>query len=77
VQRNQTEAMADVNEPVAIKRYGEGRLYHPGPARYVALGEPAIRVTGAQAPAVHDASSGDDVSRPVLQEIIIEKGRHG
>jgi polyhydroxyalkanoate synthesis regulator protein len=87
VRRNQTKAMVDPNDPVTIRRYGTTRPCHPGEGRTVTpgdvtlgevtLGDLAAMVEGEEELVVHDAQTGEDITRSVLKSIIIEQARHG
>ena len=67
--------MANLNEPVTIKRYAD-RLYEPGSARYISLEDLALMVEDDQDFVVLDAKTGEDVTRLVLKQIISERA-HG
>lgn len=60
--------------PVTIKRYGDWRLYDTDAARYVTLGDIAERVRDGDNLRAVDAATGDDITRDVLVQIIIEEG---
>jgi polyhydroxyalkanoate synthesis repressor PhaR len=77
VRRKQTKAMADLNEAVTIKRYGGSRFYHCRVGRYLTVGDLAAMVEGEEEFVVHDAQTGEDITRSVLKSIIIEQARHG
>lgn len=76
MRRKQNAPMVDSNAPLASKRYGHARLYHPGEASDRRLGELAA-VVEREEEFVHDAQTGEDITRSVLKSIIIEQARHG
>ena len=69
-------AMAS-HDPVTIKEYDNCRLYHAGIGRYVTLADLAAMVEDEQDFVVHDARTGDDITRSVLLKIIREQASHG
>jgi polyhydroxyalkanoate synthesis repressor PhaR len=69
--------MAQSHAPVIIKEYANGRLYHPGIARYVTLADLAAMVEDEQDFVVRNANSGDDITRSVLMKIIRAQATHG
>lgn len=77
MRRKQNAPMVDSNAPLASKRYGHARLYHPGGVSYRRLGELAAMVEREEEFVVHDAQTGEDITRSVLKSIIIEQARHG
>ena len=60
-------------EPTVIKKYANRRLYHTGTSTYVTLDDLARMVKDGEDFVVHDAKSGDDLTRNVLLQIIIEQ----
>jgi polyhydroxyalkanoate synthesis repressor PhaR len=64
-------------EPVIIKRYAGQRLYNPGAGGYVTIEELGAMVEDEEDFVVNDAETGDDVTRRVLEKIIVERARHG
>ena len=66
--------MAYLAEPVTIKRYANRRLYHPA-GRYVTLGDPADMA--GEDFIIRDARSGEDLTRSILQQIILGRAKHG
>jgi hypothetical protein len=69
--------MAIFGEPITIKRYANRRLYNPGAGRYVTLGNLADMIEDDEEFAVNDAKTGEDVTRWVLKQIILERAGHG
>jgi polyhydroxyalkanoate synthesis repressor PhaR len=64
--------MASKNEPVVIKKYANRRLYNTGTSTYVTLEDLAEMVKKGEEFTVQDAKSGDDITHPVLTQIIFE-----
>jgi len=60
-------------EPVEIKKYANRRLYNTGTSAYVTLEDLAAMVKRGQDFIVHDAKSGEDITRSVLAQIIFEQ----
>ena len=64
--------MAVKNEPVVIKKYANRRLYNTGTSTYVTLEDLADMVKKGEEFTVQDAKTGDDITHPVLTQIIFE-----
>lgn len=65
-------------EPVTtIKKYPNRRLYDPGSSRYVTLGHVAQMVKDGKDFVVTDAKTGEDLTRSVLTQIIVEQEGRG
>lgn len=62
-----------------VKRYGGGsrKLYDTEESRYVSLDDLAVWVREGQEVRVLDSGSGEDVTRQVLAQIILEGERQG
>lgn len=82
-------AQQDVEDPgtavqrtspvVVVKKYANRRLYNTETSSYVTLEDLAAMVRNGRDFTVHDAKTGEDISRSVLTQIIVEeesKGRH-
>jgi polyhydroxyalkanoate synthesis repressor PhaR len=69
--------MARIGQPITIKRYANWRLYDTGSATYVTLHDLAAMVEDDEDFVVFDATTGTDVTRSVLKQIIIERAGHG
>jgi len=72
--------MADANrgdEPITIKKYANRRLYNTATSSYVTLDHLAQMVRDGVDFVVHDAKSGDDITRQVLTHIIVEEESKG
>jgi polyhydroxyalkanoate synthesis repressor PhaR len=65
--------MADVKEPVSIKKYANRRLYNTGTSTYVTLEDLAAMVKAGEDFIVQDAKTGEDITRTVLTQIIFEQ----
>ena len=60
------------DEPVVIKKYANRRLYNTGTSTYVTLEDLATMVKKGEEFTVQDAKTGDDITHPVLTQIIFE-----
>ncbi|MBX3579028.1 MAG: polyhydroxyalkanoate synthesis repressor PhaR [Rhizobiaceae bacterium] len=60
------------NDPVVIKKYANRRLYNTGTSTYVTLEDLAEMVKKGEEFTVQDAKTGDDITHPVLTQIIFE-----
>ena len=69
--------MAKTAEPTIIKKYANRRLYNTGTSSYVTLEDLAEMVKNEELFVVYDAKSGDDITRPVLTQIIFEQEGKG
>jgi polyhydroxyalkanoate synthesis repressor PhaR len=64
--------MAAKEQPVVIKKYANRRLYNTGTSTYVTLEELAEMVKKGEDFTVQDAKTGEDITHPVLTQIIFE-----
>src|ERR1700682_5313506 len=72
------EPMAKTDQPTTIKKYANRRLYNTGTSAYITLEDLAAMVKKGDDFVVFDAKSGDDITRPVLTQIIFEQeGKNG
>jgi polyhydroxyalkanoate synthesis repressor PhaR len=72
------EATTKTAEPIEIKKYANRRLYNTGTSAYVTLEDLAGMVKNGEDFIVHDAKSGEDITRSVLAQIIFEQeGKQG
>ncbi|MDJ0449006.1 polyhydroxyalkanoate synthesis repressor PhaR [Methylocystis sp. JR02] len=70
--------MANEKKPTVIKKYANRRLYDTGTSTYVTLEDLAAMVKRGEDFVVCDAKSGEDITRPVLTQIIFEQeGKDG
>ena len=60
------------DDPVVIKKYANRRLYNTGTSTYVTLEDLAEMVKKGEEFTVQDAKTGDDITHPVLTQIIFE-----
>lgn len=65
-------------KPVAVvKKYANRRLYNTATSSYVTLDELAQMVRAGQEFVVYDAKTGDEITRSVLTQIILEEDAKG
>jgi polyhydroxyalkanoate synthesis repressor PhaR len=64
-------------EPTTIKKYANRRLYNTGTSSYVTLDDLAEMVKRGEDFQVVDAKTGDDITRSVLTQIIVEQESKG
>jgi len=68
----------DEERPVAVvKKYANRRLYNTATSSYVTLDELCQMVRDGKEFVVYDAKSGDDITRSVLTQIILEEDSKG
>ena len=65
--------MAKSEDPVIIKKYANRRLYNTSTSTYVTLGYLATMVKAGEDFVVYDAKTGEDITRSVLTQIIVEQ----
>ncbi len=75
--RKQGKAEADVSDVITIKKYANRRLYNTAESSYVTLDDLATMVQQGVDFTVHDAKSGEDITRSVLTQIIVEQEAKG
>lgn len=63
--------------PVVVKKYANRRLYNTESSSYVTLEDLAGMVREGRDFVVYDAKSGDDITRSVLTQIIVEEEAKG
>jgi len=63
--------------PVKIKKYANRRLYNTGTSSYVTLDHLCQMVKDGVDFVVHDAKTGEDITRSVLTQIIVEEESKG
>ena len=63
--------------PVVVKKYANRRLYNTESSSYVTLDDLATMVRQGRHFVVYDAKSGDDITRSVLTQIIVEEEAKG
>ncbi|HLF59525.1 MAG TPA: polyhydroxyalkanoate synthesis repressor PhaR [Alphaproteobacteria bacterium] len=64
-------------EPVTIKKYANRRLYNTASSSYVTLDHLSQMVKDGTEFLVYDAKTGDDITRSVLTQIIVEEESKG
>lgn len=65
------------DEPTVIKKYANRRLYDTGRSSYVTLDDLCEMIQEGHDFVVYDAKSGDDITRSVLTQIIVEQESRG
>ena len=74
---NQTSGPAPGGKPIVIKKYANRRLYNTATSSYVTLEDLARMIKEGGDFVVYDAKSGEDITRPVLTQIIVEQEQKG
>src|SRR6476619_788966 len=69
--------MATDKQPTVSKNYANRRLYPTGTSTYATLDDLAGMVKGGEDFVVYDAKSGEDITRSVLTQIIVEEEGKG
>jgi polyhydroxyalkanoate synthesis repressor PhaR len=67
----------DEGQPIVIKKYANRRLYNTATSSYVTLDHLCQMVQEGVDFVVYDAKSGDDITRSVLTQIIVEEEAKG
>lgn len=70
-------AKRGANEPTIIKKYANRRLYDTGRSSYVTLEDLCEMVKENHDFVVQDAKTGDDITRSVLTQIIVDQEAKG
>ena len=76
----ETPAAGDASSeraPIKIKKYANRRLYNTATSSYVTLDHLCRMVKDGQDFVVHDAKTGEDITRSVLTQIIVEEEAKG
>ncbi|NBB70008.1 MAG: polyhydroxyalkanoate synthesis repressor PhaR [Alphaproteobacteria bacterium] len=68
---------APAQPPIVIKKYANRRLYNTSSSSYVTLEELAHLLRAGKEFVVFDAKSGDEITRSVLTQIILEEDSKG
>jgi polyhydroxyalkanoate synthesis repressor PhaR len=71
------DAKADGPSPVVVKKYANRRLYNTESSSYITLDNLAEMVRKGRDFVVYDAKSGEDITRSVLTQIIVEEEGKG
>src|ERR1044071_9171448 len=75
---NQTsEQPGGAGKPVVVKKYANRRLYNTSTSSYVTLDDLATMIKEGGDFVVHDAKTGEDLTRSVLTQIIVEQEQKG
>ena len=64
-------------KPVVVKKYANRRLYNTATSAYVTLDDLAKMIKDGGNFVAHDAKSGEDITRSVLTQIIVEQEHKG
>ncbi|HTZ36305.1 MAG TPA: polyhydroxyalkanoate synthesis repressor PhaR [Stellaceae bacterium] len=64
-------------KPVVVKKYANRRLYNTATSSYVTLEDLARMIKDGGDFVVHDAKTGEDITRSVLTQIIVEQEQKG
>ncbi len=67
----------EAKAPIKIKKYANRRLYNTATSSYVTLDHLCQMVKHGQDFIVHDAKTGEDITRSVLTQIIVEEEGKG
>ncbi|MGE0722870.1 MAG: polyhydroxyalkanoate synthesis repressor PhaR [Alphaproteobacteria bacterium] len=67
------EETGSQTSPITIKKYANRRLYNTATSSYVTLDHLCQMVKDGQDFVVYDAKSGEDITRSVLTQIIVEE----
>jgi polyhydroxyalkanoate synthesis repressor PhaR len=71
------QAASQAAPPVVVKKYANRRLYNTESSSYVTLDDLAGMIRKGRDFVVYDAKSGDDITRSVLTQIIVEEESKG
>ncbi len=64
-------------QPVVVKKYANRRLYNTESSSYITLDNLAELIRGGRDFVVYDAKTGEDITRGVLPQIIVEEESKG
>ncbi len=70
-------AKASASNTVVVKKYANRRLYNTETSSYITLDNLAEMIRAGRDFVVYDAKSGDDITRGVLTQIIVEEESKG
>jgi polyhydroxyalkanoate synthesis repressor PhaR len=65
------------SKPVVVKKYANRRLYNTATSSYVTLDDLANLIKEGGDFVAHDAKTGEDITRSVLTQIIVEQEQKG
>jgi polyhydroxyalkanoate synthesis repressor PhaR len=77
VQENQTSTAQNSPRARVIKKYPNRRLYDTDTSTYITLSEVKALVMASEPIVVRDAKTGDDLTRSILLQIILEEEAGG
>ena len=72
-----TSGQAGDRAPIVVKKYANRRLYNTATSSYVTLDDLATLIKEGGDFVVHDAKTGEDLTRSVLTQIIVEQEQKG
>ena len=75
--QTEPEPKAAAEPPVVVKKYANRRLYNTESSAYITLDNLAEMVRKGRDFVVYDAKSGEDITRSVLTQIIVEEEGKG
>ncbi len=74
----QPQSPTSKTNPIVIKKYANRRLYNTDTSSYVTLDDLCRMIKEGEEVVVYDAKTGDDITRSVLTQIIVEQeGKEG
>ena len=73
----EAETAAAPSKPAVVKKYANRRLYNTATSSYVTLDELSQMVRKGEEFVVFDAKTGEDITRSVLTQIILEEDSKG
>jgi len=68
---------APADQPAVVKKYANRRLYNTATSSYVTLEDLSKKVRAGEHFVVYDAKSGEDLTRSILTQIILEEDSKG
>lgn len=71
------EPEAAANPPVVVKKYANRRLYNTESSSYITLDNLAQMIRAGRDFVVYDAKTGEDITRSVLTQIIVDEESKG
>jgi polyhydroxyalkanoate synthesis repressor PhaR len=74
---NPTREQTGGGKPVVVKKYANRRLYNTASSSYVTLDDLATMIKQGGDFVVYDAKTGEDLTRSVLTQIIVEQEQKG
>jgi polyhydroxyalkanoate synthesis repressor PhaR len=76
-EQTKSHGLESTPTPVVVKKYANRRLYNTESSTYITLDSLADMVREGRDFVVYDAKSGDDITRSVLTQIIVEEEGKG